>query len=432
MVTSFQILWVALAALAWAGATAAQAQGPLTLEQAQQLAAGRSQQMVAQAALASAAREQAVAAGQLPDPVLKIGLNNLPVTGSERYTVTRDFMTMRSVGVAQEITRSEKRKTRSARFDRAAEAAEAGRLLALANLRRDTAQAWLERYYQERIREVLQTQRTEAGLQIDAADAAYRGGRGMQADVFAARSAAALIDQRILQTQGQIEIATTKLSRWVGEGAGQVLGAPPDLAAMPLAETTLADQLVHHPRLAAAAKQEEVARAEADIAQSSRQSDWNVELMFSQRGPAFSNMVSVNFSVPLQFDQKNRQDREVLARLALVEQLRAEREEATREHLAEARTWLQAWHSNRGRMAHYERTLVPLAAERTRAALASYRGGSGPLGTVLEARRMEIDTRLDRLRLEMETASLWAQLNVLLVPDHGSTVRRDSSAKTEQ
>ena len=125
-------------------------------------------------------------------------------------------------------------------------------------------------------------------------------------------------------------------------------------------------------------------------------------------------MVSLNVSIPLQWDQKNRQDRELAGKLAMVEQLRAQREEVTREHLAETRAWLQEWHSNRERLAHYDSTLIPLAGERTRATLAAYRGGGGALAAVLEARRMEIETRMDRLRLEMETAGLWAQLNYLI------------------
>jgi hypothetical protein len=36
------------------------------------------------------------------------------------------------------------------------------------------------------------------------------------------------------------------------------------------------------------------------------------------------------------------------------------------------------------------------------------------LTAVLDARRGEIDTRLDRLRLEMEAARLWAQINYLM------------------
>jgi outer membrane protein TolC len=164
-------------------------------------------------------------------------------------------------------------------------------------------------------------------------------------------------------------------------------------------------------------RQEQVAQAAVDIAQSNKTADWTVEMMLSQRGPSYSNMVSLNVSVPLQWGQANRQDREVAAKLAQLEQMRALREEATREHLAEARAWLQQWHGNQERLAHYDKTLQPLAGERTRAALAAYRGGGGPLQAVLEARRMEIETRMERLRLEMETAGLWAQLESLIPAD---------------
>ncbi|MEY4883580.1 MAG: hypothetical protein RIS34_1434 [Pseudomonadota bacterium] len=403
----FAILFLAIGAPSWATDF-------LTLEEALRIAAGRSRQLVAQDALAVAAREQAVAAGQQPDPTLKLGINNLPINGEDRFSLTRDFMTMRSVGVMQEITRGDKLKARSARFSREAEAAEAGRAAALANLQRDTAMAWLDRYYQERMLDVLRTQRAEAGLQIEAADAAYRGGRGTQTDVFAARSTVALIDDRIRQAEKQIGTARIKLARWVGDDATQALGVPPGIGAVHLDPTRLEEQLAHHPQIALMAKQEEVARADADIAQSNKRADWSVELMFNQRGPAYSNMVSVNASIPLQWDQKNRQDRELAAKLAVAGQMRAQREEATREHVADTRVWLQEWQSNRERLVQYDRALIPLSLERTRAAIAAYRGGSGLLSAVLEARRMEIDTSMDRLRLEMETATLWAQLAYLI------------------
>ena len=142
-------------------------------------------------------------------------------------------------------------------------------------------------------------------------------------------------------------------------------------------------------------------------------------------------MVSVNLSIPLQLDQKSRQDRDVTAKLALAEQMRAQREEATREHLAATRSWLQEWQSNRERLVQYDSSLIPLTMERTRAALAAYRGGIGPLGAVLEARRMEIDTRMDRLRLEMETAARWAQLEFLVPPDHDAATPSNPIARQE-
>ena len=95
---------VALAVLLSLGALQAQA-ASLTLDDALRLAQERSRQLPAQDAAASAAREMAVAAGQRPDPTLKAGINNLPINGPDRFSLTRDFMTMRSIGVMQEFTR---------------------------------------------------------------------------------------------------------------------------------------------------------------------------------------------------------------------------------------------------------------------------------------------------------------------------------------
>ena len=407
----------AIAALGLAAGAPMWAAEPLSLQQAQRIAAGRSLQLTAQDLLARAAREQGVAAGQLPDPVLKLGINNLPVSGPDKYSLTRDFMTMRGFAVMQEITRADKRKARSGRFEREAEAAQAGRLVALVNLNRETAMAWLDCHFLGRMRQLLQTQRVEAGLQVEAADSAYRAARGAQADVFAARQGVAQIDDRIWQTERQLATARTRLARWVGDDASQPLAAPPDLADVAHHAVTAEGLLAQHPQVALMLRQEQIAQAEVEIAQSNRAADWTVELMLSQRGPSFPNMISLNVSLPLQWDQAKRQDRDLAAKLALLEQLRAQREEAIREHLGEARAWLQEWHSNRDRLAHYVKTLLPLAGERTRAALAAYRGGGGPLPGVLEARRMEIETRMDRLRLEMETAGLWAQLESLVPTD---------------
>ena len=392
---------------------------PLTLEEALRLAQERSRQLPAQDAAAAAAREMAVAAGQRPDPTLKAGISNLPVNGEDRFSLTRDFMTMRSVGVMQELTRDSKLRARSARYERDAEVAEAGRTLALANLQRDTALASLDRFYQERMRDVLSRQRDEARLQIEAADAVYRGGRGSQADVFAARSAVAQIEDRIAQADRQLATAKTQLARWVGVAAGEPLASVPSLDTVRLRAEDLEAQIAHHPQIAVLRGQEAAAQADVELAQANKRPDWSVELMFSQRGPAYSNMVSVNVSVPLQWDQTNRQDRELAAKLALLEQARAQREEEVRMHVAQTLAMLQEWRSNRERLQRYDASLLPLAGERTQAALAAYRGGAGPLSSVLEARRAEIDTRMERLRLEMDSARLWAQLNYLVPAGHG-------------
>ena len=398
---------------------------PLTLDQALALAQERSLQLAAQDSAASSAREMAVAAGQLPDPTLRVSLDALPINGPNRFTVTRDDFTMRTIGISQELTRDAKRKARSDRFEREAETAQAGRAMVLVNLQRDTALAWLERYYQERIRESLIAQRDESRLQVDAADAAYRGGRGSQADVFAARAAVALIEDRIDQSDRQVANAVTQLARWVGDAAKQPLADKPATDAVALGTQDLEARFVHHPAIAVMASRQNVAQAEADLARANKDADWSVGLTYAKRGPSYSDYVFLSVSVPLQWDQANRQDRELAAKLATVDQMRAEREDATREHVAQTLAMLQEWQNDRHRLERYDTTLLPLAGERTRAATAAYRGGaSGSLSAVLEARRAEIDTRIDRLKLELEAARLWAQLNYLIPAGHDAAVMR--------
>jgi outer membrane protein TolC len=399
------------------GAQAALAQSQLSLERAVAAATGRSRLVIAADAQALAARETATAAGQLPDPVLKLGLNNLPIDGPDRYSVTRDFMTMRSVGVVQELTRADKRRARVRRAEREVELAQVARQATVADLQRDTALAWLERSYQESMQELLKSQIAQAELQVEAAQTLYRGGKGSQAEVFAARGSAEQLRDGLAQVERRVAVASTQLGRWIGDGARDALAPRPTLTLPAWTEGALPEHLAQHPQIAAATQQEAIADSEAAVARAGRSSDWSVELQYSQRGPAYSNMVSINLSVPLQWDQKNRQDRELAARLARVDEARARREELQRAHEGDVRAMLQEWRSHEERLGRYDASLLPLATQRSEAALASYRAGSGPLTAVLDARRGELDVRIERLRIEMDRARIWAQLNYLL-PSH--------------
>jgi outer membrane protein TolC len=389
----------------------------LSLEEAQRRAVERSRQIAAQDAAMTASREMAVAAGQLPDPVLKLGVDNLPVNGADRFSLTRDFMTMRRIGVMQELTRGEKRELRAQRFEREADKSAAEKNAAIASVQRDTALAWLERYYAQVMAEVIAEQAAQVRLEIVAAEGAYRGGRGSQAEVIAAHSTLAALEDRSSEMGRKIQTAVTNLARWIGEGADSPLGTRPAFDVIRLDPAALETDLVHHPQVQVLAKQEEVAATEARLAQAARTPDWSVELMYQQRGPDFSNMVSFGVTVPLPWDRANRQDREIASKLAMADQARAMREETLRAHVGEVRVMVAEWQNGRERLARFARDLVPLAAERSKAALAGYQGGKTGISDLLMARRNETEVRMQVVQLEMETARLWAQLNYL-IPDH--------------
>lgn len=392
-------------------------EAPLTLAEAQRRALERSRQLTAQDFSVSAARDMAVAAAQLPDPVLKFGVDNIPVNGSDRGSLNSDFMTMRRVGLMQEITRSDKRQLRSTRFELEAQKTLAEKTETTADIERDTALAWLDRYYADAIAAVIAEQGEQARFEIQAAEGAYRAGRGDRADVFAARSALAEFDDRASEAQRRVLNTNTMLARWIGDTTGLSLASKPATDAIRLDPSSLDITLTHDPQIAVLNKQVEMAETEAKLAKANQKADWTVEVAYQQRGPAYSNMLSVGVSIPLQWNQKNRQDRELSSKLALVEQVKAERDEMLRERIAETRSMINEWQNDRERYARYEHELVPLANQRALAAIAAYRGGKSSLAEVLAARRNNIDVRIRALQLAAETDRLWAQLNFLFPTD---------------
>lgn len=412
--------------LSLAAPAASAADGLLTLAEAVRIAAGQSRQLAAQDAAITAAREMSVSAGQLPDPVLRLGVENLPVDGADRFSATRDFMTMRRIGVTQEFTREEKRRLRSERGQQEAERESENRRAALTNVQRDAAVAWLDRYYAQQMRAIVDGLQVETQASIDAAEAAYRGGRGSQSDVLAARAAMVMLGDRGSVLDRQVRTAKIALARWIGSDAERDLAGGPDIRSVRLDIANLDAELQHHPQLAALAKQVQLAETDVRLAQAAKKADWSVEIAYSQRGPMYSNMVSVGVSIPLQIAPGARQDRELAAKLALAEQSRAQLEDALRMHSAEVRAMIADWETGRQRLARIETSLIPLSTQRSQAALAAYRGNAGTLAAALEARRNESETRIQALQLAADMARAWAQLNFLL-PEHAVPVVGDNT-----
>lgn len=407
-----------LAGVLLSSAAAAQATDELSLARAVQLAVQRSQQLVAQGAAARAGRELAVAAGQLPDPVLKAGIDNLPATGPDRGSVGADFMTMRRIGISQELVGADKRKLRAEHFTLEAQQAEAQQVRLRAGISRDTAQAWLERHYAELAVTLLAEQREQISQQALAAQSTYRSGRGNQADALAADVALLQADDRLAAARQRVRAATLMLGRWTGDAAAAApLASAPAMDRIPLDAGGLEDELNQAPEIVVLRRREDAAATEVRLAQAERKSDWTFDVAWQQRGSAYSNMVSFGFSVPLQWDRAQRQDRTLSARMAQADQAQAEREEAHRLHVAETRTLIEDWRSGQDRLRRYASELLPQSARNAEATLAAYRGAKATLAEVLSARRNDTEARLAALQLDADTARLWAQLNYILPPE---------------
>ena len=189
-------------------------------------------------------------------------------------------------------------------------------------------------------------------------------------------------------------------------------GAPP-WRTTELARGVTPEHLESHPAVSIAAATVQAAQLDVFLARANQRADWTVEASYQQRGSAYSNMVSIGVSVPLQLDRANRQDQEVAARLAQLDEALARYEDLLRGEEAEVNVMVNDWRNGTRRVDRFADSLVPIARQRTEAALAAYRGGKGDLASVLAARREQLELQIQAITAELDAARAWARVNFL-------------------
>ncbi len=384
----------------------------LTFDEATRLARDQAPSLVAQHNALAGAQAAEPAAAALPDPRLTVGVDNLPISGQDRYSVTRDFMTMQRIGLMQEVPNRAKREARAAGAQARVERERA--MLAVAELavQRDAAIAWLGVYFAERRAAQLTELEGENHLLLDTLDARIASGKAMPAERTMARQEALALADRRDDAQRDVGKARAALRRWVGARADDSLaGEAPALAVEPEAVRA---GLHRHAEIAPYTAMQAIAQAEAGEADAEQRGDWAWEVVYSRRGPQYSDMVSLQLTFDLPWQRGQRQQPQLLAKQKEVGRIEAERDEMLRRHGEEIEAQLAEMQALDAQRARLESSGQPLAAQRVSLAMASYEAGRGDLAAVLTARREAVETRLRLIDLDAQRAALRIRLSTLI------------------
>ncbi|RMG29278.1 MAG: TolC family protein [Gammaproteobacteria bacterium] len=241
--------------LAMGGARAAETLG---LAQAEQAALARAVSAPAIEARARALSEEAVAAGELPDPKLKLGMMNLP---TDSFSRAQEAMTQLQLGVRQAIPPRGTLRARRAGVQARARAAHWRAAAARRKVLREVRQAWLEVWYQVEGGRLVDSLRTLFEQLVEVTRDYYAAGRKNQQDVLRAQVELSLLDDRRTRFRTGEEAARAVLARWVGaEAAGREL--PRDFPKLPPLPDVrrLRTGLSRHPEVLAAVARIEAAR----------------------------------------------------------------------------------------------------------------------------------------------------------------------------
>lgn len=377
---------------------------PLTLAEVQRLALVEQPALVAGAANVQALREGSVAAGQLPDPQLITGVNQLPVDDGEAFSLRDDDFTALSVGISQEFPRSAKRKLRASALEQQATAGELGLAAVERGVQLQAGLAYLDVAAAAQGAGLLDRLSAEAEKQQAVQGFALVAGRGTQAEQLTATVEAEVLADRGRALRQRELAGRSELARWIGSTAADrpistelpVLPGPPALG-------VLLDQLPLHPQLAGPAATIRVAETEARLASLAAKPDWRLELRYDHR-LEFPDLVTLMVGIDLPFFTGNRQDRSSSAARDRLSANIAEHDDHLREATASLTSAYREWQAGTDRLRRYQDSLLPQSRARVESALASYQSSQASLTSVLDARRSLLDIELMRLDLAVDVA----------------------------
>lgn len=382
---------------------------PLSFQAALDQAEHTAPSLIARSARIDAARAASIPAGELPDPKIILGIDNLPVSGEDRWRLSRDFMTMQKIGIMQEVPNSDKRHARIELAQATLDKTEIERRIERVTVRRETALAWIKRFYLERKRSLLDTLDRENQLFSDTVRAQLVVNKNNVADVVLPKQEAAMLTERHDELERDLTQAKASLRRWIGpEGDQPLVGNPPDYV---LQDDTLRHNLHLHPELAVLAPMKAMAKAEILDAEAAKKPDWGVELAYQHRGQIFSDMMSVQFRFDLPLFAATRQEPVILAKQQELSRIDAEREAMIREHAEQLEHELAELNRLDRALARQKTTIQPLAQTKIRLQTASYRSNKTDLNSLLTARKELIEAQFKTLELESQRTQLAARLH---------------------
>lgn len=384
----------------------------LSFAEAREIAEQQSPRVSAQRLQIDAVESAQKAAGTLPDPKLSVGLENLPISGMDRWSLTRESMTGQRLALMQEVPNQAKRAAKVASAQARVERERAALVLQRLQIRQELGLAWIAAQTVEQRDQLLAELLAENQRLQDSLPARVAGGSAQAGDLLAAQQEALALSDRRDDLQRDRAKARAMLRRWVGPRADEALQGDTGALVRPVAQ--LRTELSSHAELALYPAMQSIARAESHEAQSESRGDWSWELAYSRRDRRWGDMVSFQVTFDLPWQKDRRQTPMIQAKQRELERLEAEQEDVSRRHLQElddSAAELQALNSQIERL---KSTGLQLAQGRAELALSNYRAAKGDLSAVLGARAQVLETRLRLIDLQAQRDGVTTRLNSLI------------------
>jgi outer membrane protein TolC len=404
---------ISATALLLSFAVQAQHNIPLTLAEAEDLALRQEPGHAALLAHATALEERSVAAAQLPDPTLRVGLANYPISSGSFST---EGMTQAQLGFRQSFPSGRSRTFSEQRFRSLALEMTNSAAARSRNVIASVRNSWLEAYYWQHAREVVTESRPFFADLVTVTRSLYSVGSKTQHDVLRADLELSRLDDRLIEIHRSYVQAKAALSEWLGRDADRPIASKLPVGEQVPAIEVLHENLLAHPVVLAADARVAARSAGVEVAQERKKPGWALDLGYGYRegylpsGEPRSNFVNLSVTTDLPFFKKNRQDRLLTAALSERSAAQYEKNELLRRLMSQLDAEYTRWQDLTRRVALYESMILGLSESQAQAALLAYQSEAGDFADVMRGYIDDLNTRLDHVRLQIERAQSYAVL----------------------
>jgi len=377
-----------------------------------------------------------VAASTLPDPVVSIGLANLPTDG---FAFDQEPMTQLKAGVSQMFSRGDSLDIRRKQLQELAKQHPIMRQDRIAKTTLTVSMKWLEIFRAQQTIALIEQDRALFEQLGEIAQASYSSavGKVRQQDIVRAQLELTRLEDRLTKLHSQKEQATAELLEWLLDDQTwftntqryqQHVDLPakaPTIPRLYLNATKelengnidiLAELLNNHPAVLAIEQKIEASNTGIDLAKQQYKPQWGVNASYAYReddqlGRSRPDFISVGVTFDVPLFTGNKQDQEVSAAISQTEAIKTEKRLALRSLLSQLQSAYAAHRRLQQREALYQTDILIQMSDQAEASLTAYTNDDGDFAEVVRARIADLNARIDALNIDVDLLKSQSQLN---------------------
>lgn len=380
-------------------------------------AAERNPEVVAAQREADAAANRIEPAAALDDPMLEAGLVNVP---SQSFSLRREDMTMKMIGVSQRLPYPGKRALRKDAARLEADAAAGAAREAQNRAQREVKLAYYDLWLADESLRIAEKNLGVLQQLLSFAESRYTVGQGTQADVLRAQTQRSRMEEERLRLGRERPVLEAELNRAAGRGGSDAAVTPQaprrrdaDLRLEALRATARAQR----PQLVAQQRLLERSAAQVELARRDYYPDFDVRFQYGQRdnyqGMRREDLVSITIAINLPvWGEKKRAPRVAEAEsgrnqaAAMVQARTNEIDAMLRQQVAAAGQALRS-------VRLYEGALLPQSRLAADASLSAYRVGRADFFTLLDSQMTAFNAETGRAAALVAHARALAEIEFL-------------------